>query len=68
MKAPVEVQFAQKLAANEKTIRDRAVRKLKLWLGRRTNGQAAIEEEELMRQELFTLPLINESCWEYGMI
>jgi hypothetical protein len=49
MKAPVEVQFAQKLAANEKVIRDRAVRKLKIWLGRRSTGQAALEEEELMR-------------------
>jgi hypothetical protein len=49
MKAPVEVQFAQKLAANEKTVRDRAVRKLKLWLGRRSSGQAELQEDELMR-------------------
>lgn len=49
MKAPAEVQFAQKLAANERTVRDRAVRKLKLWLGRRSAGQAELEEDELMR-------------------
>ena len=29
---PIEVQFAQKLAANEPTVRDRAVKKLKKWL------------------------------------
>ena len=29
---PIEIQFAQKLAANEPTIRDRAVKKLRKWL------------------------------------
>ena len=29
---PVEVQFAKKLAANEPTIRDKAIKKLKKWL------------------------------------
>ena len=29
---PIEVQFAKKLAANEPTIRDKAVKKLKKWL------------------------------------
>ena len=29
---PIEIQFAQKLAANEPRIRDRAVKKLKKWL------------------------------------
>ena len=29
---PIEIQFAQKLAANEPTIRDKAVKKLKKWL------------------------------------
>ena len=29
---PVEVQFAKKLAANEPTIRDKAIKKLQKWL------------------------------------
>ena len=29
---PVEVQFAKKLAANEPSVRDKAIKKLKKWL------------------------------------
>ena len=29
---PIEIQFAKKLASNEPTIRDKAVKKLKKWL------------------------------------
>jgi len=43
---PVEVQFAQKLAANDKKDRDRAVKKLKKWFGARSSG---FPQEELMR-------------------
>jgi len=46
MKAPVEVQFAQKLAANEPWVRDRAVKKLKKWFGAR---QGEFEEVEMMK-------------------
>jgi len=46
MKAPVEVQFAQKLAANEPWVRDKAVKKLKKWFGAK---QDAFEDEEVMK-------------------
>ena len=34
-RAPLEIQFAQKLAGNEPQTRDRAVKKLKKWLAAR---------------------------------
>jgi len=43
---PVDVQFAQKLAANDKKDRDRAVKKLKKWFGARSSG---FPQDELMR-------------------
>ena len=46
MKAPVEVQFAQKLAANEPPVRDKAVKKLKKWFGAKAE---AFEEVEMMK-------------------
>jgi len=46
MKAPVEVQFAQKLAANEPWVRDKAVKKLKKWFGAK---QDSFEDEEVMK-------------------
>jgi len=42
----VEVQFAQKLAANEPWVRDKAVKKLKKWFGAR---QGEFEEVEMMK-------------------
>jgi len=46
MKAPVEVQFAQKLASNEPWVRDKAVKKLKKWFGAK---QDDFEEVEMMK-------------------
>lgn len=46
MKAPVEVQFAQKLAANEPWVRDKAVKKLKKWFGAKTE---AFDEGDMMK-------------------
>ena len=44
--ATVEVQFAQKLASNEVTIRNKAVKKMKKWFSARTEPFA---EMEMMR-------------------
>ena len=46
MKAPVEVQFAQKLAANEPGMRNKAVKKLKKWFSAR---QEPFSDLEMMR-------------------
>jgi len=46
MKAPVEVQFAQKLAANEPWVRDKAVKKLKKWFGAK---HEPFEDAEMMK-------------------
>jgi len=46
MKAPVEVQFAQKLAANEPGMRNKAVKKLKKWFSAR---QESFSDLEMMR-------------------
>ncbi|NWU96667.1 RRP1B protein, partial [Upupa epops] len=47
---PPEVQFAQRLAANEKRIRDRALKKLKAYLGVRTQRPAGgFSQEELLK-------------------
>jgi len=46
MKAPIEVQFAQKLAANEPWVRDKAVKKLKKWFGAKTE---AFDDVEMMK-------------------
>ena len=46
MKAPIEVQFAQKLAANDPTMRNKAVKKLKKWFAAR---QEPFSESEMMR-------------------
>eukprot|EP00092_Neocalanus_flemingeri_P029202 GFUD01031698.1.p1 GENE.GFUD01031698.1~~GFUD01031698.1.p1 ORF type:complete len:1104 (-),score=383.94 GFUD01031698.1:84-3395(-) len=46
MKAPVEVQFAQKLAANEPPVRDKAVKKLKKWFGARAE---VFDDVEMMK-------------------
>ena len=46
MKAPIEVQFAQKLAANEPGMRNKAVKKLKKWFSAR---QEPFSEPEMMR-------------------
>jgi len=46
MKAPVEVQFAQKLAANEPQVRDKAVKKLRKWFGARVEN---FEDVEMMK-------------------
>lgn len=43
---PVETQFAQKLSANDKKDRDRAIKKLKKWLGAR---ESAFPEQDMMR-------------------
>ncbi len=45
---PVEVQFAQKLAANDPVTRDRAVKKLKKWLKAR-NKTSVFSEDEMLR-------------------
>jgi len=49
MKAPPEVIFAQNLASNDKVIRDRAVKKLKKWLGSRAATGKYVSEEEMMK-------------------
>jgi len=46
MKAPVEVQFAQKLAANDPVERSKAVKKLKKWFASRAQD---FEDVEMMR-------------------
>ncbi|NXN98467.1 RRP1B protein, partial [Rhinopomastus cyanomelas] len=47
---PPEVQFAQRLAANEKRIRDRALKKLRAYLGARTQRPAGgFSQEELLK-------------------
>ena len=48
--APIEVQFAQKLAANEPPIRAKAVKKLRSWLAARSKpGCPEFTEEEMLR-------------------
>jgi len=49
MKAPPEVVFAQNLASNDKIIRDRAVKKLKKWLGSRSINGKYVSEDEMMK-------------------
>eukprot|EP00088_Acartia_fossae_P035340 TRINITY_DN363_c0_g2_i11.p1 TRINITY_DN363_c0_g2~~TRINITY_DN363_c0_g2_i11.p1 ORF type:complete len:871 (-),score=354.25 TRINITY_DN363_c0_g2_i11:199-2757(-) len=49
MQASAEVQFAQRLAANEKKDRDKAVKKLKRWFESRSAGSKPFAEDELMR-------------------
>ena len=53
VKPSVEVQFAQRLAANEPKIRDKAVTKLKVWLTTRASGKSGaaqpFSEEEMLR-------------------
>jgi len=49
MKVAVEVQFAQKLAANEKSDRDKAIKKLNKWLKTRSTSSNPFQEEELLR-------------------
>ncbi|XP_066478515.1 ribosomal RNA processing protein 1 homolog B [Tiliqua scincoides] len=47
---PPEIQFAQRLAANEKKIRDRALRKLRGYIALRTRSPAGgFSEEELLK-------------------
>ncbi|NXP25076.1 RRP1B protein, partial [Scytalopus superciliaris] len=47
---PPEVQFAQRLAANEKRIRDRALKKLRGYIGVRTQRpDGGFSEEELLK-------------------
>ncbi|NWV85604.1 RRP1B protein, partial [Dasyornis broadbenti] len=47
---PPEVQFAQRLAANEKRIRDRALKKLRGYIGVRTQRAAGgFSQEELLK-------------------
>ncbi|NWU27134.1 RRP1B protein, partial [Dyaphorophyia castanea] len=47
---PPEVQFAQRLAANEKRIRDRALKKLRGYIGLRTQRPAGgFSQEELLK-------------------
>ncbi|NXX32045.1 RRP1B protein, partial [Nicator chloris] len=47
---PPEVQFAQRLAANEKRIRDRALKKLRGYIGVRTQRPAGgFSQEELLK-------------------
>ncbi|NXD55148.1 RRP1B protein, partial [Corvus moneduloides] len=47
---PPEVQFAQRLAANEKRIRDRALKKLRGYIGVRTQRSAGgFSQEELLK-------------------
>jgi len=46
MKAPIEVQFAQKLAANEPGMRNKAVKKLRKWFSSR---QEPFSDAEMMR-------------------
>ena len=43
---PVEVQFAQKLASNDPTLRNKAVKKIKKWFSARTEP---FSEAEMMR-------------------
>jgi len=49
MKVPAEVQFAQKLAANEPTDRDRGIKKLRRWFQSRAAGNVPFQEDELLR-------------------
>ncbi|NWY58154.1 RRP1B protein, partial [Chionis minor] len=47
---PPEIQFAQRLAANEKRIRDRALKKLRGYIGLRTQRPAGgFSQEELLK-------------------
>ena len=62
MKAPVEVQFAQKLAANDKLTRDKALRKLKKWFHTRSSVSAPFQDDEQLRfynqSLLYILPFL----------
>jgi len=49
MNVSVEAKFAQKLAANEKADRDKAVKKLKKWLHSRSASSSPLQEDELLR-------------------
>ncbi|XP_045140553.1 ribosomal RNA processing protein 1 homolog B [Echinops telfairi] len=47
---PAEIQFAQRLASNEKSIRDRAVKKLRQYISVKTQGEAGgFSQEELLK-------------------
>ena len=62
MKAPVEVQFAQKLAANDKLTRDKALRKLKKWFHTRSSVSMPFQDDEQLRfynqSLLYILPFL----------
>ncbi|XP_075398354.1 ribosomal RNA processing protein 1 homolog B isoform X2 [Tenrec ecaudatus] len=47
---PAEIQFAQRLASNEKSIRDRAVKKLRQYISVKTQGETGgFSQEELLK-------------------
>ncbi|XP_033107130.1 ribosomal RNA processing protein 1 homolog A-like [Anneissia japonica] len=49
-KVTVEVHFAQRLASNEKTIRDKTIKKLRLWMSVRSkSGNHVFTEEDLLK-------------------
>uniref|UniRef100_T1JIM9 Uncharacterized protein n=1 Tax=Strigamia maritima TaxID=126957 RepID=T1JIM9_STRMM len=45
----VEVQFAQKLAANEKTLRDRALKRLRKWIRVRSARKNGFKKDEMLK-------------------
>ncbi|XP_078592454.1 ribosomal RNA processing protein 1 homolog B-like isoform X2 [Branchiostoma floridae x Branchiostoma japonicum] len=44
-----EVKFAQHLAANEKKVRDKAVKKLRQWLEARSQAKGGFEEDDMLK-------------------
>ncbi|XP_006870907.1 PREDICTED: ribosomal RNA processing protein 1 homolog B [Chrysochloris asiatica] len=46
---PAEIQFAQRLASNEKGIRDRAVKKLRQYISVKTQETGGFSQEELLK-------------------
>ncbi|XP_041470710.1 ribosomal RNA processing protein 1 homolog A-like [Lytechinus variegatus] len=45
----VEIHFAQRLASNEKKIRDRAIKRLRHWIAARSQKNGNISNDELMK-------------------
>ena len=68
MQASAEVQFAQRLAANEKKDRDKAVKKLKRWFESRSAGSKPFAEDELMRLRIFYNYLYFNFLGNHGQI
>ena len=69
MKAPVEVQFAQKLAANEPGLRNKAVKKLKKWFSARQEPFSDLDMMKLWKGLYYCFwmsdkPLVQEELAE----